>query len=345
MAGEGLPTNVEKQGAAADELQKKLMEGTLNTEEEVTAQETPEGGKKEPVKKQENDETHKTENFEAKYKVLQGKYDAEVPRLAQQVEQLSATVESQKILIDGQKERILALEGIIASGKQSGGEEEKGTGETGTPELLNPDDFEDYGSEMYQLIDRVNSILKKSVESKTQQAAEPDDTLKKDVEALKESDTKRLQREFFSEIKKAVDNWEKINEMDEWKVWLGERDPISGLTYQQCLDDSARKFDATRAANVFKKFIKLNPALNTQSNGEDTTAEETGDNELGEQVIPDSSGGKSNDPTGHGGEVKYPTRKEYQVAVRQHLAGKLSEKSLNKITALFQQGIKLGKVT
>lgn len=59
---------------------------------------------------------------------------------------------------------------------------------------------------------------------------------------------------FFARLEKLVPNWEQINGNQAFLQWLTQVDPIYGQTRQSALDAARQSLNAERAANVFSTF-------------------------------------------------------------------------------------------
>jgi hypothetical protein len=216
-----MPRAVREAGRAADEELAKLKEADAeqgsqevpeNTEAEAESpepveaeQSIPEQGVEESTgvdwAQEFKELTDRYQKLEHQFRVLQGKYNAEVPDLAAQLrvkeQELSdlqnrAPAPEQGANVDEQEQEIRDL----------------------------------YGDEFLQLVNR-----------KTQQAV--DEAVKPFQTRISEMDTDR-QREaegrFYSTLNEAHPDWQQINMTNEWLRFLGEVDDSSGLERQQIID-------------------------------------------------------------------------------------------------------------
>jgi len=225
-----VPEQVKKQVEHAKEIRSALEKKDTETPtEELSDTETQ-------VEPDIQPETRSlTEDWEAKYRTLYGKYMAEIPRM---------------------NEKIAELEGIIGdlSEKQAGSEV------TTDPEY-DLDAFAEYGEEFKVLAER-NIEAEKTISALTEKvnkmAAELQDT-KNDVGSIGEQTAAVTERDFFDDLTKAVPEWEKINARNDWLKWLEEVDQITGSTRQALLDDAKAALNVSRVAAIFKAFSGVKP--------------------------------------------------------------------------------------
>ena len=107
---------------------------------------------------------------------------------------------------------------------------------------LNPDDFEGYGDEMIDMVGTVNDAL---AENKK---------LKEQLDIVQDSVVQTAEGTFFTNLDKAIPDWETINRDPAFLNWLGQVDPLTGIRRQELLDQAYAAFDAPRVANFFLTF-------------------------------------------------------------------------------------------
>jgi hypothetical protein len=211
---------------------------------EVTA--TPEPPPSEPVSPvQPEPAKPPEEDFEAKYKVLKGKYDKEVPELASQV----------TLLI----KKIGALEAALA---------EKETPQTvPTPEPAPPPvrepakDLSDpkvkYFQTEYPDIYEGTDIL---VQARAKEIAkalfkEEFDRLNQRLNAVEQGQVQKTKESFYEVLNKAHPNWEQMQSSPEFAAFIQLPDEFSGIPRWQLLKDAYNKLDAGRAIRFFDAFL------------------------------------------------------------------------------------------
>lgn len=72
------------------------------------------------------------------------------------------------------------------------------------------------------------------------------------------------QQQFLQQLAAAVPDWQKKNADPGWIKWLGEADPVSGVTRQQALDTAAQRQDAAWVARIFNSYFGGNPSAQSK---------------------------------------------------------------------------------
>lgn len=181
----------------------------------------------------------KRTDWKQKYNVLQGKYDAEVPRMAADLRQAL--------------DRIAELE-------------KPPVVEIPEVSVLTDAEIEDYGTDLIDVIERkaremartefepMISDLRTQVTSLTQQIGVTDQRV-----AVRE------QNDVFALLDRDVKDWRTINMSQDFKDWLVLADPFSGQTRQKLLLEAFDAKDAHRVKHFFEGFLKENAAVTTST--------------------------------------------------------------------------------
>jgi hypothetical protein len=173
--------------------------------------------------------------WEQRFKVMQGKYNAEVPVLQQEVSRLTTE------LAKAQKPAGNAVQRAVSD--------------------LTPEEIENYGPDLIALIRRVAGGQAS--------AANPAEleTIKTELEGLKQHTQRSeqekaalAQEEFFQQLFKRVPDAAEINDLPAFHKWLGHMDAFSGKERQQLLIEAQTANDAYRAAALFQAFKDAQPA-------------------------------------------------------------------------------------
>jgi hypothetical protein len=170
------------------------------------------------------------EYWKSRFDVLEGKYNAEVPRLA--AERRALIEENTRL----KESKSAAPSGSAPTAPAARPSEEK------VKELK-----EKYGDQF------VDDFL----QSFTLPAGQPpaaDDKTAKDIADLKARDTARSKREFFDGLDIKAPVWRKLNEDEKFLTWLAELDPASGRSRQDLFDDAVASFDLARVAYFFNTY-------------------------------------------------------------------------------------------
>lgn len=212
--------------------------------------------------------------YRRRYETLQGKYNAEVPRLQQQLREVSGGYVQLQQELQRLKERPAA-----PPAKPE-------------PDLVTSRDEEKFGSDLIDMARRVAQEELRAVQQRfaSVEAAvgrlapkvERVNQVEQNVEAARVS-------AFYGELKREVPDYEAVNADQRWLAWLAEFDPIAGKTRQACLDEAAASFDSVRVAAMFKAFRASVPAAPDPDKGR---------SELARQVAPSRSSTVAQTPPG-----------------------------------------------
>lgn len=206
-----IPRAVQEQADKADEYLKALDNSDDSTSDDVAVSEDIQ---------EERDDSPPPVDWEHKFRVLQGKYDAEVPRLTQEIRQIKDQLEQaqqQKKQADEQSQRINFDE----------------LRDTESDEVVTT--FQ----KQQEVIDRQNQII---------------NDLRSRVDALGDNTAQSSERLFYSTLAQIVPDWEETNKDPRFLAWLSEMDPYTGATRQSLLQDAAKTMDAQRAAYFFTSW-------------------------------------------------------------------------------------------
>ena len=161
--------------------------------------------------------------WEQKYKVLNGKYNAEVPRLLAGNKELTA--------------KLNALQQELEALKNAPKRES----------LVKPEEIQEYGEPM---VDLVRRLAREEVASKDAEII----ALKARLESFEATNAKTGEETFYTRLGDLVPDWVSINDNDGFHQWLGEYDELTGMRRQDMLSDAEAKRDANRVARFFNKW-------------------------------------------------------------------------------------------
>lgn len=167
-------------------------------------------------------------DWEQKYRVLQGKYNHEVPRLQQDLKQLRGELAS-------------AVEEIGRLKSQP-------KPEAPPPANVKPEEIEQYGPEFVDFVRRVAG------EASPKQTKADTSDLEKRVQTAEDVARHAVQRQFFTDLTSMVPDWEQKNTDDGFLRWLDEVDPMTGSARQAVFDDAYARLDVNRVAAFFKAY-------------------------------------------------------------------------------------------
>lgn len=191
----------------------------------------------------------KDDQWEHRYKVIEGKYRAEVPRLNAENRELKQQFESLK----------QELEQLKSRGAQS------------NSSLISAEDREKYGDD---LLDVIKRAAQEQVAAKDAEIAD----LKRSLEAVTSTTAKTAEVSFFDQLGLLHPDWVTINSDEGFLKWLDEYDEFTGRTRQDLLSEAEASRDANRVAKFFSSWKASTQASATNSQ-----------RSLESQVTPDSN--------------------------------------------------------
>jgi hypothetical protein len=261
-----LPKKVLEAEAKAEELYKQVYEAkpedapneepapeqpSAETTEPPAQEETPEpvGSQGiEPPPQQEED-LGEEETWEHRFKVLTGKYSAEVPRLAADNREL--------------KNQLKVMEAELEAMKQ---------GKAASPQsFVKPEEVEEYGE---PLIDLIRRAAREEVSAKESEIKE----LKAKIDAFDSRTSKVVEVDFYESLAREVPDWVAINDDKNFHKWLSGYDELTGEVRQNLLSQAEASRDARLVANFFKAYKKAGQSWAASAS-----------KKLESQVVPDSS--------------------------------------------------------
>lgn len=254
------PSKVKEAGDRADEAFRKAYEANGNPPSgdpttPVITPDAPSGSESKPSESA-NPPTSELpatqsngENWEHKYKVIEGKYRAEVPRLSASNRELTKQLD------------VLNLE--VAELKS----------QRATPDasLINEEDREKYGDDLLNLIDR-------ATQAKLAPKLAEIEQLHSQLNSVKTETAQNAEVTFYDRLTKLVPDWLAMNEDSGFIAWLSEYDDFAGMSRQQLLAHAESVKDADRVARFF-----------TQWKAQSNTQAVASNSSLESQVVPDSN--------------------------------------------------------
>ena len=234
MSNNHMPEQIQKQVEEANELHEQLANeasdgaASENAAPEAEAQPPAEGN------------TTTEEALMHKYKTLQGMYNAEVPRLHQQNRELTQRLQSM--------EQLIATMSYQPQAHQQQQPQEA---------YVTDADVEEYGD----AVDVMRRAARDEMRSLNQRLADVETTVQRinssvvpQVQQVARQQYANAEQGFWAELSSAVPNFRDINADPNFLAWLGEADPMTGITRQTYLDDAQRRLDARRVASIFHSW-------------------------------------------------------------------------------------------
>ena len=281
-------------------------------------------------------------DWEHKFNVLKGKYEAD----AKTKVELEADNKSLVELSENQGQVLAAQAQAAIQAKNA----EPAAPAVEAPQVpsidaLDVTDFTSYGDEIEALATRVNmlsDLIRSLIESGGVKGVDP-----KRLDRLEQTVQVTAEEKYFQELDDAIPNWREIDNSAAFKKWLNTQDGVSLYRHGDMLRNAASNYRYLQVIAIFKKFAAENetdlgivpdnpaePAKTVKTVGESNIIDETID-PLASQSMPDQ--------TVAGGELKakpeFPTKEEYQKAVKDYTAKKITIDDFNVVANRYQMGI------
>ena len=246
-----LPKQVQAQLAELEELEKTLEaqkkpklvkdeevkpdEEQLDTEAEVTEEPVAATPEPEEAKSADTSPTDVADEFEQKYKTLRGKYDAEVPRLHQQVRDLNGKLEELAKSMEAKPEPPTKSKEKVS--------------------YVTDADRAEFGEE---LIDVQRRVAQEVSQEYTERMEQQDEVIKTLQEQLAKTGNDVGEMSFTQRLHSVVPDFAEIDNDERWVAWLNEHDPMLRGPRR---DQAAAAFQAGDAeavlhyVNLFKESI------------------------------------------------------------------------------------------
>ena len=249
------------------------------------------------------------ETWEARYKTLAGKYNAEVPRLKTANDALQGKLNEQTAQLNDVTARLKKLEDEKAQAP-----------------LVTKEEVDAFGEPLTDFTRR----LAREEASKIVPSVSADEvaSLKKELTELKEGTARTALEAFLDRLTELVPDWREINVDPLFHAYLGEIDPNFGMERQAGLRTAQVAFDAPRAARFFDAYKKVS-----------STGVAAAKDKLNEQVVPDTRQ-SAQLPTGK----RVYTRGEIKEFYANWRAGRVSDADAIAMEAEINRALAEGRV-
>lgn len=225
-----LPKSVQAQIDQADSLYQEAYgaQDDPETAEQAT-EETEEAGSEEstaqPAEEQqpaEQEENRDSLYWQHRFQVLQGKYNAEVPALREEIRTLQNQLQQQPAQPNGKA-------GELADTISS---------------QLSEEEMELLGPELVQVIQKLVG----------RQGTAEVDQLKQEVSSLKRNEQEHAEAEFWAAINSRVPDWQQLQSTAEARQWLTGYDRMTGMTRNQLLVSAQQSLNAYQVVEIFNQL-------------------------------------------------------------------------------------------
>lgn len=290
-----LPKQVQAQLAEVEELEKTLQARKEKPEDtEQVDQDDPadtqvddpdpkaeKAAKPEKAKPADTSKTDYAEDFEQRYRTLQGKYDAEVPRLHQQVKDLTDEVKRLKEATKPKTEEVQRPKEKVS--------------------LVTDADRAEFGEELIDVQRRIAREVASEYEDKLEAQAKVIEDLKAQVS---NTGNRVGQMSFAQRLAQLVPDFNDVDRDERWIKWLNEHDPMLRGPRRVQAKAAFEAGDAEAVAD----YVKL-----WKSTLEQPKEQSQRQTELEKQVAPNRSANSAR-TQGTGKEAKVYSEREVQAA-------------------------------
>jgi len=191
------------------------------------------------------------EGWEQKYKVLQGKYNAEVPRLQRQVNDQTSTIEQLK-------QQMTATQGMLsafAQNRVAAPGQGQGSAPAAPASLVKDEEVKEFGEDLTDFIGRVaEQRLMGRIDQKLQPVQRQVDEVRHTATQVAQANTQTSHERLLATLDKNVEGWRQQNNDQGFLDWLAQPDPFSGVTRGELLGQAYERFDAPRVEAFFKGY-------------------------------------------------------------------------------------------
>lgn len=199
-----------------------------------------------------------TEDWQHKFQVLQGKYNAEVPRLHQANRDLQVQMQTQ----GGQLTQMQALLAQMGQQAQPAVQPPRS--------LVTPDEIKAYGADLTDFVGRVaqQAVLpqvSQEIDRRIQPVAQRAEQGVQAVASVAQRQQQTSEDQLYTRLDGMLPNWEQVNESPAFHNWLSQEDPLSGQIRGAMLALAFQNGNAPRVAGFFNGFLKENAALSPAS--------------------------------------------------------------------------------
>ena len=289
------------------------------------------------------------DGFENKYNILQGKYNSEMGRLNEQVNTLSATVTKLTGMLESQVAEPVAVPAAAA---------QPAADVTDIP-LLDVSKFEGYGEEFVNMATQMNKLASQLKTQASGAVPAVDSKLEQRIQQVERTTFQTAEQTFFSDLNKEIPKavYEVINSHADFPAWLAEQDPISTYQRKEMLDFAFKNLRSPQVVAILKQFAGekgidipaasssqvVVPAADASIDAAAAAAvtvgnltDKTVDDPLAAQAMPGQTVGSGGD------DLNQPVTAnaaQYNVAVKDYTAGRITKQAFEKIEAAFHQGL------
>jgi len=202
------------------------------------------------------------DTWKHRFNTLQGKYNAEVPRLTRELADLRSQLAGSTARI----EALVAAQNVASTSK-----------------LVTDKDVEAFGPDLVDLVRRqATEVARAEASVRVSEVQQENAQLKSQVSNVAERQVVNDREAYQTNLAQIVPDWAALNTDEGFLGWLAEIDPISGSARHEHLMNAYNALNVAQTANIFNAYKALRAPANTSQ----TT---TNRQQLERQIAPGTS--------------------------------------------------------
>lgn len=201
------------------------------------------------------------EGWEQKYKVLQGKYNAEVPRLQKRVQ-------DQETQLQSFQSQLTATQNLLASFSAQR-ESAPAPSQPATPpaasKLVKDEEVKEFGADLIDVMRRVvreeQASLLPEIDRRVAPVAQRVDQVAQAAQQVGARVARSDQQTVLALLDQDVPKWREVNEDPGFLDWLAQVDPYAGRERGDLLQQAYKAHDGPRVVAFFNGYLKEHAAV------------------------------------------------------------------------------------
>lgn len=239
-----LPAQIQKQQAQIQELYQQMAGAP--TPDHVVDGKAPNPGPVAAPTSEPKPQAASDETLLQKYRTLQGMYNADIPRLRNELANKDQHIAELS-------DRLKQVEDLLADPQNQ-------PQPSALLNLITEEDKKEYGDAI--------EVMRKAAREEAAATYLPEIEKLKDIVANLQGYVPKIQQvegsvqaaatqRFWADLTELVPSWQEINSDEDFRTWLLETDPMTGYQRQSFLADAQRKLDARRVAAFFDEWAAI----------------------------------------------------------------------------------------
>ena len=201
------------------------------------------------------------EGWEQKYKVLQGKYNAEVPRLQKRVQDQDEQLRSFQ-------SQLTATQNLLASfsaQRESAPAQSQPATPPAPAKLVKDEEVKEFGADLIDVMRRVvreeQASLLPEIDRRVAPVAQRVDQVAQVTHQVGARVARSDQQTVLALLDQSVPNWREVNEDPGFLEWLAQVDPYAGRERGDLLQQAYKAHDGPRVVAFFNGYLKEHAAV------------------------------------------------------------------------------------